>query len=113
MSFETTPRTIAVAPDMVQPLFAILLEQFGEDLPDGQRMVRTIGGHWDDAAHTRVRAASLDIGSIVGLPLADGRLAFTALWQSDLASHFDAEGMPGIEQLSDVQLAALTVKEEL
>ena len=82
MSYELTDRIIAVAPEAVETLFPQLLAQYGEELPDAGRQVLTIGGHWDDAAKTRIRAASLTDGTITGQPLTDGRVAFRCLWQS-------------------------------
>jgi hypothetical protein len=112
MSYEPTSRTIAVAPEAVETLFPQLLAQYGEPLPDGAESVLTIGGHWDDAAQTRLRAASLHKGTITGQPLTDGRVAFTCLWQADLAAAFDAGGIEGVEQLTEDQLAELTPEPE-
>jgi hypothetical protein len=112
MSYETTARTIAVAPSAVATLFPQLLAQYGEALPDGPRSIVTIGGHWDDSDKTRIRAASLTDGTITGQPLTDGRVAFTCLWQADLAVAFDAGGIEGVEQLTEEQLAALTPEPE-
>jgi DNA-binding transcriptional LysR family regulator len=111
-NFEQTERSIAVAPQDVATLFPQLLAQYGEELPDGTRIVLTIGGHWDDAAQTRLRAASLHKGTITGQPLTDGRVAFTCLWQADLAAAFDAGGIEGVEQLTEDQLAELTPEPE-
>ena len=108
MSFETTDRIIAVAPEAVETLFPALLAQYGEALPDAGRQVLTIGGHWDDAAKTRIRAASLTDGTITGQPLTDGRVAFRCLWQADLAAAFDIGQIPQAEQLSEEELAQLT-----
>ena len=112
MSYELTSRTIAVAPEAVATLFPALLAQYGETLPDGSESVLTIGGHWDDAAKSRIRAASLHKGTITGQPLTDGRVAYTCLWQADLAAAFDAGGIEGVEELSAEQLAALTPEPE-
>jgi hypothetical protein len=112
MSYETTQRTIAVAPEAVATLFPQLLAQYGEALPDGAESVVTIGGHWDDGAKTRIRAASLHKGTITGQPLTDGRVAFTCLWQADLASAFDAGQITGVEELTQLQLAQLTPQPE-
>jgi hypothetical protein len=112
MSYELTSRTIAVAPAAVATLFPALLAQYGEPLPDGSESVLTIGGHWDDGDKTRLRAASLHKGTITGQPLTDGRVAFTCLWQSDLAAAFDAGGIEGVQELSAEQLAALTPEPE-
>jgi hypothetical protein len=90
MSYETTSRTIALDPEAVATLFPALLAQYGEALQDGAESITTIGGHWDDSDKTRIRAASLHKGTITGQPLTDGRVAFTCLWQSDLAAAFDA-----------------------
>lgn len=106
MSFETTLRTLAVPADLVEPLFAQLLADHGEDLPDGRLIVRTIGGHWDDGDHTRIRAATFPT-TIKGTTLTDGRVAFTALWQSDLAAEFDAGAFPEVEELTQEQLEGL------
>jgi hypothetical protein len=108
MSYETTSRTIAVAPAAVATLFPALLAQYGEPLPDGPRSIMTIGGHWDDSDKTRIRAASLTDGTITGQPLTDGRVAYTCLWQSDLAAAFDNGGIEGVDELSAEELAALT-----
>jgi hypothetical protein len=113
MSYETTSRTIAVAPEAVATLFPALLAQYGEALPDGAESVMTIGGHWDDAAQTRLRAASLHKGTITGQPLTDGRVAFRCLWQADLAAAFDAGEIGGVEQLTEEQLASLTPQTEV
>ena len=107
MSYEPTDRTIAVAPAAVATLFPALLAQYGEALPDGAESVATIGGHWDDAAHTRIRAASLHKGTITGQLLTDGRVAYTCLWQADLAAAFDAGEIDGVEELTEAELAAL------
>jgi hypothetical protein len=108
MSYETISRTIAVAPEAVVTLFPALLAQYGEALPDGPRGIVTIGGHWDDSERTRIRAASLADGTITGQPLTDGRVAFTCLWQADLAAAFDNGGIEGVDELSAEELAALT-----
>ena len=108
MSYELTSRTIAVAPAAVATLFPALLAQYGEALPDGPRSIVTIGGHWDDSDKTIIRAASLTDGTITGQVLTDGRVAFTCLWQSDLAAAFDTGGIEGVEELSAEHLAALT-----
>ena len=112
MSYELTDRIVAVAPAAVATLFPALLAQYGEELPDAGRQVLTIGGHWDDAAQTRIRAASLTGGTITGQPLTDGRVAFTCLWQSDLAAAFDAGQITGVEELTQLQLAQLTPQPE-
>ena len=108
MSYELTARTIAVAPEAVETLFPQLLAQYGEPLPDGSESVLTIGGHWDDAAQTRIRAASLHDGTITGQPLTDGRVAFRCLWQADLAAAFDRGELPALQQLTEQQLASLS-----
>ena len=112
MSYEITERIIAVAPEAVATLFPQLLAQYGEALPDGAESVVTIGGHWDDGAKTRIRAASLHKGTITGQPLTDGRVAFTCLWQADLAAAFDAGEIAGVEELTQPQLAQLTPQPE-
>jgi hypothetical protein len=112
MSYEPTERTIAVAPEAMETLFPALLAQYGEVLPDGAESVATIGGHWDDGAKTRIRAASLHKGTITGQPLTDGRVAFTCLWQADLAAAFDAGQITGAEELTQLQLAQLTPQPE-
>ena len=108
MSYELTPRTIALTPEAVATLFPKLLAQYGEALPDGAESIVTIGGHWDDSDKTRIRAASLHKGTITGRALTDGRVAFTCLWQEDLAAAFDAGEIEGVEELSAEELAELT-----
>jgi hypothetical protein len=107
-NFETTERIIAVPAEAVGTMFPDLLAQYGQELPDRPRSILTIGGHWDDAAKTRIRAASLTDGTITGQPLTDGRVAFRCLWQADLAAAFDAGEIGGVEELDDEQLASLT-----
>jgi hypothetical protein len=108
MSYELTQRTIAVAPEALSTLFPALNAQYGEELSYGSGSTRTIGAFWNDAEKTSIYAASMLRGNIVGQPLTDGRVAFTCLWQSDLAAAFDAGGIEAVEQLTDEQLAALT-----
>lgn len=107
MSFENTERIIAILPGDVGAVFPALLSEYGEDLPDGNRTIRTIGAHWDDTAKTRKRAASLTDGTITGQPLTDGRLAFRCLWQSDLVSAYENGQIPEVEELSEEQYQSL------
>jgi len=107
MSYELNSRTIALNPETVSTMFPALLAQYGEALPDASESIVTIGGHWDDSDKTRIRAASLQKGTIVGQPLTDGRLAFTCLWQSDLAAAFDAGEIDGVTELTSEELAGL------
>jgi len=106
MSFSNTYRIIALAPELVGTLFTQLRAVYGEDLPDGHRTVRTLGAHWDDTLQTRKRAAEFPTTS-TGILLTDDRVAFRALWQADLIVEFDANGLPGVAELTDEQLAAL------
>ena len=107
MSYETTSRIIALTPETVSTLFPVLLAQYGEELPDASESIVTIGGHWDDSDKTRIRAASLHKGTITGQPLSDGRVAYTCLWQSDLAKAFDRGEIEGVEELTEEQLEDL------
>lgn len=108
MSYELTSRTIALNPEAISMLFPQLLGQYGEPLPDGSESVLTIGGHWDDAAQTRLRAASLHKGTITGQPLSDGRVAYTCLWQADLAAAFDRGDIEGVAELTAEELTTLS-----
>jgi len=99
---------LAVAPNAVATLFPALLAQYGEALQDGAESITTIGGHWDDSDKTRIRAASLHKGTITGQPLTDGRVAYTCLWQADLAAAFDRGDIAGVAELSAEELTALT-----
>jgi len=112
-NFEPTARAIAVQPESVAVLFPALLAQYGEALPDGSRSILTIGGHWDDADKTRIRAASLADGTITPQALTDGRVAYTCLWQADLAAAFDAGEIEGVAELTSEQLADLTPQTEV
>jgi hypothetical protein len=112
-NFETTERIIAVPAEAVATMFPQLLAQYGQELPDAGRSVLTIGGHYDDTAKSRIRAASLTDGTITGIPLTDGRVAFRCLWQADLAADFDAGEIGGVEQLTEEQLASLTPQTEV
>lgn len=100
MSFETNERIFAIHPDKLDAVFSSALARFGEDVPDGNHTHRTIGAHWDDSNHTRIRAADFPT-TITGQPMQDGRLAFAALWQSDLCAAFDAGEFPDVEQLAE------------
>lgn len=113
MNFELTERIIAIAPASVGTLYPQLLAQYGEPLPDAGREVVTIGGHWDDSAKTRIRAASLVDGTIAGQQLTDGRIAFRCLWQADLAQAFEDGEINGAEELTQEQLNNLTPTPEL
>ena len=112
-NFEQTERIIAVPADAVSTMFPALLAQHGQELPDAGRSILTIGGHWDDADKTRIRAASLADGTITGMSLTDGRVAFRCLWQSDLAAAFENGEIAGAEQLNEQQLADLTPNPEV
>ena len=107
MSYELNSRTIALNPETVSTLFPALLAQYGEALPDASESIVTIGGHWDDSDKTRIRAASLQKGTIVSQPLTDGRVAYTCLWQSELAAAFDAGEIDGVTELTPEELAGL------
>jgi len=107
-NFEPTERIIAVPAEAVATMFPQLLAQYGQELPDAGRNVLTIGGHYDDAAKSRIRAASLTDGTITGMPLTDGRVAFRCLWQADLAAAFDAGEIAGVEELDAAELSTLT-----
>jgi hypothetical protein len=113
MSFETTERIVAINPESVGTLFQQLLGLYGEDLPDADKITRTIGGHWDDSEKTIIRAASLHDGTITGHQLTDGRIAFRCLWQSDLAQAFDNGEISNAEELTDEQFIALRPIPEL
>ena len=112
MSYELTQRAIAVSPEAVATLFPALNAQYGEELSYGSGSTRTIGAFWNDAEKTSIYAASMLRGNIVGQPLTDGRVAFTCLWQSDLAAAFDNGGIEGVQELSAEQLAELTPEPE-
>jgi len=112
-NFETTERIMAVPAEAVGTMFPQLLAQYGQELPDAARTILTIGGHWDDAQQTRIRAASLTDGTITGMPLTDGRVAFRCLWQADLAAAFDAGEIAGVDQLTEEQLASMTPLSEV
>jgi len=107
MSFENTERIAAVAPASIAALYPALLAQFGEDLPDGERIIVTIGGHWDNAAKTAKRAASMTDGTITGTMLTDGRMAFRCLWQSDLVAAWEAGDLSGFDELTSEEYQAL------
>jgi hypothetical protein len=107
MSYELTQRTIAVAPEAIATLFPALNAQYGEELSYGSGNTRTIGAFWNDVEKTSIYAASMDRGNIVGQPLTDGRVAYTCLWQSDLAAAFDAGEIDGVTELTPEELAGL------
>lgn len=107
MSFQTFERIVAIDPAQVEAIFDALVEQFGEEVADGADRVRTIGAFWDDVDRTRIRAADPRRGSIVGMPLTDGRIAFRCLWQADLAEAWEAGQIAGVSELTEDQFSAL------
>lgn len=113
MSYELTDRIIAIDPNAVESLLSNLAAQYGEPLPDGKETIVTIGAHWDDSSKTRLRAASLNKGTIAGQVLTNGKIAFRCLWQSDLASAFDRGEIANVQQLTEEQLAQMTPQPEL
>jgi hypothetical protein len=112
MSFEKSERIIAMDSEILETLFHQLISEYGEALPDKPRNIITIGGHWDDAQKTKIRAASLIDGTITPQPLTDGRIAFRCLWQSDLAKDFEDGKINDVEELTQDQLTALTPNPE-
>lgn len=112
MSFETSDRIIAVAPESVETLFIDLLNVYGVETQDGPRRIKTLGAHWDNAEKTRIRAASLADGTITPQPLTDGRVAFRCLWPVALAAAFEEGALQGVEELTPEQLANLTPQPE-
>lgn len=101
MKFELTERIFVIAPEHLQSTFAEALTRFGEDLPDGNRIVRTIGAHWDNVEKTAIRAADFP-ETITGTTLPDGRIAFSALWQVNLCEAFEAGEFPHVEQIEEI-----------
>ncbi len=108
MKFETIERIIAIQPASVVAVHDSALAAFGEILPDGAGSVMTVAAHWDDASKTRIRAASLMTGSIAPMVLTDGRIAFRALWQSDLALAFVAGDIAAVNEITEIELQSLT-----
>lgn len=106
MSFESQYRIIAVAAESVPTMFPQLLATFGSDLLDGNNIIRTIGGHWDDTARTRKRAASFPT-TITGQILTDSRMAFRALWETRLSAAYANGDLPGVEELTEEQFQNL------
>lgn len=101
---------MAVPASAVGTLLTDLTNAYGETLHDGPNAFKTIGAFWDDVEHTRLRAASLEAGTIEPIALTDGRVAFECLWQSDLAAAFDSGSIPSAEQLDQAELETLRVK---
>ena len=91
----------------VVALLTDLTNQYGELVNDGPKLIRTIGAFWDNVSKTKIRAASLEAGTIEALPIPGGRVAFRCLWQADLAAAFDAGNLPGAEELTEEELAEL------
>lgn len=108
MKFETTERIFAIHPSKLDAFLLDAISKFGENLPDGRQVLRTIAGHWDNSTKTRIRAASLQSGSISGTLLSDGRIAFICLWQSDLIRDFEDGNIPDIDELTIDQFTQLS-----
>jgi len=113
MSFQDYERIVAIDPAQVEAVFGALVEQFGEVVADGTDRVRTIGAFWDDAGKARIRAADPRRGTIAGLPLTDGRVAFRCLWQADLAAAWEAGQIPGVAELTAEEFGALRVVDSI
>jgi hypothetical protein len=107
MSFQNLDRIVAIDPARVVEIFGSLVEQFGEIVADGQDRIRTIGAFWDDAGKSRIRAADPRRGTITGIPLTDGRVAFRCLWQSDLAAAWEAGEIDGVAELTAEEFETL------
>ena len=101
--FIDAERVFAFAPEMMTR-FGVLAEQFGVELPDGTRMVKTVAARWDDAAKTRKRAASPE--NEIPFQLTDGRIAIRVLWSEALIAAWQAGVIPA-EELTREQLAVL------
>lgn len=103
MSFELKERIISTDPSLIDGMIDDLTSKYGEPLPDGKEVIITIGAHWDDGEKTRIRAASFHKGTIAGMELSDGNVAFRCLWQTDLASAFDRGEISHAQELTEEQ----------
>ena len=107
MSFSDIERNVAVAEGQSMTIFGELWPVHKELAPDGSKVVETICTHYDDSARTRKRAASLHDGTIQPMVLTDGRDLWRGLWQSNVEAKVLAGEIPGVEILTDEQVAAL------
>lgn len=113
MSFSNTMRNIAVAPEVLDNLFPVLLAEYGEYISDGIRGIITIGAHWDDENHSIKRAASLLDQTITPRKLIDGRVVYTFLPQSDLEQRFLNGEISDIEELTEDEINELIFSHEI
>jgi hypothetical protein len=107
-NFINEERTFAFAPGMMAQ-FELLAENFGDELPDGASMIKTVAARWDDAEQTRKRAATLD--NEVPFKLTDGRIAIAALWSNKLITAWE-QGLVPAEELTPDQFKELLLPPE-
>lgn len=108
--FSEESQTVAVAPEIVSDIEE-LRAAYGADLSIAPRnpaspTLRVIMGHRDREGSDDLRAALLG-ETVAGIPLTDGRIAFTGHWALDLIAAWEADLIPA-EELTPAQLAALT-----
>lgn len=107
MSFSDQVRNIAVTSGKSMVLFSEAYPLHKESLPDGNRIIETLCGHWDDEIHTKKRAASLTDGTIRPVKLIDGRDLWRGLFQSDVENKFINGEYADVEELTDEEVSQL------
>ena len=105
--FELTERTFAFAPAMLGQL-GTLRASFGAEAKDGIKRLPVMLTHFDDTDRTKTRAATFP-GSVVPMPLVDGRIAITGLWSERIIAAWKLGQVPGTELTPD-ELETLRVK---
>jgi hypothetical protein len=106
MSFSTTPRIFMLQPDDIPNVLADLQSKYGEDLPDGKSVVRTIGAHWDDMGQTKLRAAQYPV-TCPPMMLTNGKVAFRCLWQQDAIEAFENGEYPQAQEITQQEFEDL------
>ena len=108
--FDRVERTLAFAPDLVDRLAELVAaygaaafdQAFGGEFP-------CLYARWDDAAHTRLRAASVGTERLVALD--DGRLAVTGALFARALLEAVARGDLKAEELKEIKVLAGTLPE--
>lgn len=109
MRFDEKERIFAIHPSHLDEIASNAVAEFGEIISDDKQTIRTIAAHWDEFTKTRIRAASIQSGTICGTLLSDGRIAFMCLWQVDLIAAFEANKFPEVEELNMEQFLELKI----
>lgn len=102
-NFSQTFQTFAFPASLIEQI-PTLIENFGDEAPDGNQTFKTIACGWDDSEHTRFRALRFpETASLT--ELSDGRFAYTALWSLPLLQAFQDGLFPDAQEITQEELS--------